>query len=282
VRSRGILFRAALVAIAVLTVSGCSAGGSDSSHPAIGTAAGKLIAKEATATLAPAAVGQCWQISYGRYLQQPENQVASHVPCAAAHQAYTYAVVTLDASLFRASAVGPAFTACQVRYGTLFTHAGNEARVFISEILPSQARWDAGKRDVGCTVQTTKTGSLFQTPTFDDLPAFASFVRDVNSSPQKYSLCLDESGTNSSTGPSLGPQAVIADCSSAQWFHQPSPDFPDPVGEQYPGYDGLYPFMHAHCGALYDSPTVKGWIFYPNPGQWSTGDRSFQYWTGSR
>jgi hypothetical protein len=95
-------------------------------------------------------------------------------------------------------------------------------------------------------------------------------------------MCVDEPGTTGATGPRLGSGAVITDCSTGQWRLEASPNFPDPAGEPYPGYTGLYPFIHSHCGALYDTATVGTWAFYPNDQEWATGSRDFECRTGKR
>jgi hypothetical protein len=280
------VFRVLVAALAVATLAGCSSL-TGSINSGLGAAGGTVIAHEALAqpTAGPsgaARIGQCWQLSYSQYLVQPENVGGTVVPCSSAHQAYTYAVVTLDADLQRSLAQPPAFRACQVPYGQIFTQSLAEGRVFLSEVLPSAADWTTGSRLVACTVQTFAIGSSFRTPTLVDLPNFSDFVTAVNSSVAQYSLCVNDPGTDGATGPSLGSAATIADCSTGQWLLEPSPDFPDPAGEAYPGYSGLYPFMHAHCGALYDTATRRGWIFFPSADQWASGDRTFQCWTGAR
>ena len=280
--NRGIGLGVIVAALVIATLSGCSPLSPTVVTPGLGTAGGAAVAQEALAAVGSGEVAKCWQVTYDGFLQQPQNVGSTDVPCTSPHQAYTFAVDELNAGLQRIDATPVAYNACAASYLTTFTLSANEARLYLSEVLPSSAAWVTGDRSVGCTIQLSAVGSHFRGPTFADLPEFSTFLKSVNSSPTDYSVCVNDPGTNGTTGPTLGTDAIIADCSTGQWLLEPSPRFPDPAGEAYPGYDALYPFMHSHCGALYDTATIRGWVFYPSEQQWADGSRDFQCWTGKR
>ena len=191
--------------------------------------------------------------------------------------------MNLDVGISRASAAGAARQVCTDRYDELLPNSGDAYRLLLSEALPTVTEWANGKRTVGCAIQETAAGSAFRNPTFVNLPSnFQTLVSSFVASPGKYQMCVDDPGTDGNSGPQLGDAAIIADCATGQWTLEPSPDIPEDPTQPYPSYNELYPFMHSHCGALYDTATVRGWIFYPSAQQWASGSRSFQCWTGRR
>jgi Septum formation len=280
VHNRGIVLRVVVALAAIVSLAGCS---SLAASSVLGASAGSEIAREALQTPTAAADGLCWQLTYAEFLQEPELSNGLKVSCSTPHQAYTFVVNSLASDLQRADAASAANQSCEASYDALFPNNIDAYRILLSETLPAVNQWAAGERWVRCDVQETAAGSRFRTPTFADLPTnFSAFVSSYTSSPSTYAMCVDEPGTSAVTGPALGLGAIIADCSSAQWRLEPSPDFPDAPGVPYPGYTGLYPFMHAHCGVLYDTATVRGWIFFPDDVHWAAGSRNFQCWVGSR
>jgi hypothetical protein len=283
VHNRGRLLRAAAAALVVLALAGCAASG-NTVDPSAGAAIGRqaLGSLTSTPTASPDA-GQCWQLSYLQFLQQPEGPGGKQVPCSGPHQAITFATLTPALGVQRIDAAAPADRACSDAYNALLPDSIEAYRLLVAATLPSAADWAGGKRSVQCEIQETAVGSLYRDPTFADLPAtIAPIVSTYQTSPEDFHMCINEPGSSGQSGPGLGDAAVIADCSTGQWRLRPSPDFPDPAGEAYPGYNGLYPFMHSHCGALYDTATIRGWIFYPSATDWAQGVRFFQCWTGTR
>ncbi|HMH59631.1 MAG TPA: septum formation family protein [Galbitalea sp.] len=281
--NRGIVLRAIVALAAIVSLAGCSSLTAGAGGSGLGASAGSEIAREALQTPTAPTDGLCWQISYAEFLQEPEVANGVEVPCSSAHQAYTFVVNSLASDLQRADAASAANQSCGASYNTLFPNNIDAYRILLSETLPSVTQWAAGERWVRCDVQETAAGSLFRNPTFADLPTkFSIFVSSYTTSPSAYAMCIDEPGTTAVTGPAIGTGAIIADCTSAQWRLEPSPDLPDAPGVPYPGYTGLYPYMHAHCGALYDTATIRGWIFYPDNAHWTAGSRDFECWVGSR
>ena len=279
--------RVAVAALVVFALAGCSTLGAASGNsvdPSAGAAIGRqaLGGLTSTPTASPDS-GQCWQVTYIQFLQQPEGPGGTEVPCSEPHQAITFATLTPVLGDQREDAAAPANQACSDAYNALLPNSIEAYRLLVASTLPSAADWAEGKRSVQCDIQEAATGSQYRDLTFADLPATVTPIATTfQTSPSAFYMCINEPGSTGATGPGLGDAAIIADCSSAQWRLRPSPDFPDPVGDAYPGYNGLYPFMHAHCGALYDTATVRGWIFYPSAQEWAQGDRAFQCWTGSR
>lgn len=278
--NRGVVLRVVVALAAIASLAGCS---SLTASSVLGASAGSEIAREALQTPTAPANGLCWQITYAEFLQEPELSNGHEVSCSTPHQAYTFDVNSLASDLQRADAASAANQSCKASYDALFPNNIDAYRILLSDTLPAVNQWAAGERWVRCNVQETAAGSPFRTPTFADLPTnFSAFVSSYTSSPSTYAMCVDEPGTTAVTGPTLGLGATIADCTTAQWRLEPSPDFPDAQGVPYPGYSGLYPFMHAHCGALYDTAAVRGWIFFPDDAHWTAGSRNFQCWVGSR
>jgi hypothetical protein len=280
--NRGIVLRALVALAVVISLGGCSslatANGADT-----GTAAGAEVAREVLQAPAGPAVGMCWQVSYIDFLQEPEVAAGKRVPCSTAHQAYTFAVESLSAGMQRADAASAAIQSCNAGYDALLPNNDNAYRLLTSEALPTVAGWASGERWVRCDIQETAVGSLFLSPTLADLPTkISTLVSSYGSSPDTYAMCVNEPGTNGDTGPKLGSGAVIADCSTAQWRYEPVPELPQAAGQPYPGYAGLEPFMHQYCGALYDTATVRGWLFYPSEQEWDGGSRDFECWVGAR
>jgi hypothetical protein len=283
VHNRGRVFRVALALVAVVTLAGCSSALPTSNTAGLGASGGATIAREALPQDSAAAqVGQCWSLTYEQFHEQPENAGGSPVDCSTPHQAYTFAVETMGVDDQRSDVSGVVLSNCADQLDDLIPSRDAAARVYVSAILPTDAQWATGDRASSCLVMATKIGSLFRSPIFIDLPAFSQFRADVNAAPNAYYACVNDPGTTSTTGPSLGLETVLASCDTAQWTLEPSPEFPDPAGEAYPGYSGLYPFMHAHCGAIYDTATRRGWDFYPSEQQWDEGSRDFSCWTGAR
>ena len=285
-RNRGMFLAAAVAALVVFALAGCSSSGAagNSVDPSAGAAIGRqaLGALTSTPTTSPDS-GQCWQVTYLQFLQQPEGPGGTQVPCSERHQAITFATLSPALGDQRVSAATPADQACSDAYNAILPDSIEAYRLLDAATLPSASEWAAGKRTVQCEIQETAVGSPFRDPTLADLPeTIGPILTAFQNSPSNFYMCINEAGTSGQTGPGLGDGAVVTDCSTGQWRLRPSPDFPDPLGEAYPGYNGLYPYMHSHCGALYDTATIRGWIFYPSAQEWAQGDRAFQCWTGSR
>ena len=283
--NRGIVFRVIGAALAVIALGGCSGLGSNSSGTVLGADAGTTIAREALTPSAIVAVGECWELTYAGFLEQSSTPGGSIVPGSDVHQSYLFAVDSLDSSLQRIDAQNPALLACQRSYDDLFAHAGEEGRILISELLPSDGQWQSGDRSTGCTVQMTVTGSSFRKPSLADLPPFSTFVQSANSSVLKYTMCGNDPGTTRFSGPNLGSAATIAECTPGQpgqCVLGPGRNFPDPMGADYPTDAARETFMHAQCGALYNTATRRGWVFYPSQQQWNDGSQDFECWTGNR
>jgi hypothetical protein len=283
VHNRGNVLRAIVALAAVVSLAGCSALSSATGSAESGTSAGGAIAKQALQNPSVPTAGLCWQIAYAEFLQEPDVSAGRRVPCSTAHQAYTIAVNSLSSALLRADADSAAVQSCLESYDALLPDDTDAYRILLSEVLPSVTQWAAGQTWVRCDIQETAVGSSFRTPTFANLPTnFLTFVDTFKAAPATYAMCVDEPGTTGTTGPQLGAGAIIADCSTGQWRLEPSPDFPEPPGDAYPGYSGLYPYLHSHCGALYDTATVGTFVFYPDDQEWADGSRDFECWAGKR
>lgn len=280
---RGIVF-GVVVATALAALTGCSASSIAAGYPGLGAVGGATIAREALPQVAiEAKVGQCWSLTYAQFHEQPENAGGVLVDCSTPHQAYTFAVDKLsEGDDQREDNIDLAMNNCADRLDALIPDRAAAARVYVSAVLPTDAQWATHDRDTACLVMSTEIGTPLRNPTFIDLPDFSALVSAVNASPTSYYGCVNDPGTTSATGPSLGLEAILATCATAQWTLEPTPDFPDPAGVDYPGYDGLLPFMHAHCGAIYDTATRRGWDLYPSAEQWAEGNREFSCWTGAR
>jgi hypothetical protein len=280
--NRGIVLGAFVALAAAIALAGCSSPATTSDGDSE-AAAGSEVAQEAVLTPAAPTVGQCWQISYVEFLQEPDVAGGKQVPCSTAHQAYTIGVESLPTGMQRASASADAGASCNADYNSLLPNNSDAYRILLSDTLPSVTGWASGERWVRCDIQETAVGSPYLSPTFADLPTeISTLVTSYDSSPASYAMCVNEPGTNGETGPKLGSGAVIADCSSAQWRLEPSPNFPQAAGVSYPGYAGLEPIMHPLCGALYDTTTERARVFYPSEQEWDSGSRDFECWVGAR
>lgn len=288
-RNRGIVVGVIAAFVALASLTGCSS--LAAATPWTETA-GETIATQAFENPSEPTVGSCWQLEYPDVVAEPAYPVGAKVSCSSPHQSYTYAVISLvsnDGSAVSPSDLGQeqlgAQYACTDRFRELFPAlvANRENRILWGTFVSAVALEAKGNHWARCDLQELKVGSPFLDPTLANLPNYTSWSADITANPAKYALCLNSPGSNGSTGPNIDRSATVADCRTAQWTLKSATDqFPDPPGTPYPDYSGLYPFMHAHCGALYDSATIRGWDFYPLKTQWDSGDRTFSCWIGKR
>lgn len=231
-------------------------------------------------------------MSYASFLTEPEVPAETLVPCSEAHQAYSFDVSQLEGGVATpATGTTEADLQSEGKFacGQSFTrefpkNAGGNSRIVVGVVVEPQSSWGSGPLWVRCDVLELAIGSPYLSPALADLPSSGdAFVTSVNQNPTAYRFCVNTPNSNGNTGPILDSTSLIASCASAQWTAEPSPNFPDPPGEAYPGYDKLESsWMHAHCGLLYDSAATRGWVFYPSASQWATGDRDFECWVGKR
>jgi len=104
VHNRGIVLCALVATLAIVALSGCSALSTNAASAGLGTEDGAAIAREALGSPTTVGTGQCWELTYQQFLQEPDESLGVRVDCSAKHQAYTFVVATVDASVQRADA----------------------------------------------------------------------------------------------------------------------------------------------------------------------------------
>ena len=256
------------------------------------TTAGETIGAEAVAQPSEPVEGACWNLTYADVLAEPSYPLGNEVSCSSPHQSYTFSMVQIPASGADESTTAQlaeeqseAEGGCAVEYTSMFPaeSANHQNRVLFEAFLSATVSGTTGQHWARCDLEELAVGSNFFQPTLANLPDYSTLATELRAHPADWALCANTPGSNGSTGPNIGTTTTVGDCTSAQWRLESSTDrFPDPIGTPYPGYKGLFPFMHAHCGALYDSAAIKAWDYFPEESQWDSGSRVFSCWIGKR
>ena len=290
-RNRGIVIATSCALAVVGLLTGCTSL-LDSSGSTV--AAGVSIGAQALQSqkVAVPTVGSCWTLSYADVDAEPAYPSGSSVNCSTPHQSVTFAVVEVDPATYGSGTASDltaertqAQYACTNKFAAIFPAlvTNRENRVLWGTFVPPVSLGSTDPVWARCDLQELAVGSNFYSPSLQNLASFSSLSAAITANPADYALCANTPGSTGATGPDLGYDTTVGDCRTAQWRLESAVDeFPDDSGTAYPGYDGLYPFMHANCGLLYDSATVRGWDYYPSEQQWDAGDRTFSCWIGKR
>jgi hypothetical protein len=293
VHNRGIVVTALLSLAVAASVSGCSSFADDGWTQTGGLSVGKqaLAGVGPTTATAPTA-GECWQFTYEQVLEEPQYPTGDPISCSTPHQGYTYAVIPLNSTstgppsaASETSEENEANDVCSNQFAAILptVSAYIHSRLLIAYSVAPIALQEQGQHWARCDINELQVGSPFVEPTLADLPSYSHLLTEAAAEPIQFAFCANTPGSTGSTGPNLGQSSTIGDCRTARWRLEPTVDeLPYPAGTPYPGFTGLDPYMHAHCGAIYDSATVRGWIYYPSAQDWADGSRSFSCWVGSR
>lgn len=266
-----VLAAVAIAALAALALSGCSTITTFFPHTI-------------SASQKPS-VGDCWSASYTTANTSAAWTSGGAVACAAKHQLYTYAVVTVksSASTWRdrhgnlSDAIQTAaFRACNSRLFDLMDVPDNGRLMPYFFVAPDK-EWKKGARWVRCDIGVLKTGSLYSRPELARLPSqISSLVKQTQTTPELFETCVSTTDSSGNTGPLDDPDATLADCSGDyQWQFESSFSF---SSDAYPTDDQFNAEIQTKCGDGADQ-AGRGWIAYgPNEEQWNTGDLGGECW----
>jgi Septum formation len=241
-------------------------------------------------------VGDCWVASFADMWNWAAWYGDAPVDCSKEHQAYTYAVVTLEGEFPNSwqipgedDAVRPEIlraegTQCGVEADKFLGELDwNEGRVNYYVFVPSLERWKAGDRTVRCDVAYFAYGSEWAASEIGNLPSdIGVFVEAVKSDPDQFRECLNVPGGATDSGPLTTDGAVWADCrNSPDWALTDHGTIDAGEEAPYPGKDSLQTQVEQICN-VHSLPSGQGYAsYFPNADSWATGDRSVYCWTTS-
>ncbi|MFM9918664.1 septum formation family protein [Lacisediminihabitans sp. H27-G8] len=240
-------------------------------------------------------VGDCWHTDFTT-IDSDYTWTSGHpVDCATDHQSYTYAVPVLAKSLprtlvddstgsVRDDIDSAAFESCDAASAHFLPSSTlQESRLEPGYFLPSEAAWAAGARWVRCDFAIIAYGSSFSDPRLEKLPAkISEFVRDAESRPEIFALCVNTTESTDSSDPFSSDSATYADCAKdPQWREASEDALPGDDGAPFPSEKVRNAFDQAHCGDPADAAGVV-WVTYePTADTWKSGDRIVECWVAT-
>jgi hypothetical protein len=276
----------AVAAVLGLTLSGCVA---TAANIAVHVA---MDAKKATSEAHKPTRGQCWQATYkdvDGYANWGPNRPA--VACSTTHQLYTFGVPTLKGTykgsmyttkgFVRQSIEDDAYDTCQNAQNTaLSTLHDTVARIYLLQILPEEAQWNAGARWVRCDVGVLAVGSSVAHPAFESLPASETLYDSLRNGPGQYDFCVNDPGGIESGGPK-GSNAVYADCRfDPEWKLVAYQPIRPGQGVYYPTQAELKAQYELTCEHPFADATHVTYPYSPSKSDWNTGDQDLECWVG--
>jgi hypothetical protein len=280
------------IALLAFALSGCAMVGSTSSLGLAAVAVGQQAAGFSPASNAPT-VGSCWQESDAQLYEGGTWVGNPVVDCSSQHEAYTFAVPTLDGGYpasWAATAPSPPEVRTDVNLDARSACSSAEKKVLpnVTELqaliqpsyfLPSLSQWAEGARWVRCDLSLMQIGSAYNSPALAPLPDIASLRSMAANSPEQFDVCINQPGSNSNEEPFATNAAVYAPCSgSVQWKLVVRTEAPYARGVAYPFGNAMYAYAHSVCGAKFDTSTQRTWLYYPSSASWPYGDRTVSCW----
>jgi hypothetical protein len=146
--------------------------------------------------------------------------------------------------------------------------------------VPSVAQWKAGARWIRCDIGLFQVGSLFASPTLDQLPPqIDSLVQLVTSNRDAYGDCVTTTDPSGQTGPYDDAKAVIADCTQDyQWRYILNYTMPGDPGSAYPSPAARSAVEQTECGDAAEAAGRQWLTYVPTESQWADGRRDASCW----
>jgi hypothetical protein len=273
---------AAVTAVAVLALAGCSTvtpSASATSHP---TAAPVSAQPDA---------GQCWNATFADAGAWSQWKGAAATSCTKSHTLYTFGVVKLTglaSTSWATSATNPALsdaistkagTACAASYAKFLPAATwNQQLINNFFFVPTPAQWQSGARWVRCDLGVVGYGTTVAKEKLSNLPSsISTLVKAVSSDPARYGYCINTT-QSTSTGPLSDAQGVITDCrDDPQWTLATHGTLPGGATAAYPATSTLKTEVDAICEqGLSKNDTFSA--YYPSASDWKSGTREVECW----